>query len=229
MNTDDIRKILVDKYKRGEFRTIGNAIQQSKTVEIQNANFEVDKYWIVREPNFDYAQRELEWYMTKSLNVNDIPGGTPKMWLATADVNGMIHSNYGWCIWSEENYNQYEHCLNKLVEDNHTREACMIYTRPSIQDEYNMNGMHDFICTYSVQCFLNEDENNEKQLDYIVYMRSNDAVFGFDNDAIWHGFVQHKLAQDLTDKLGETVKVGKMYWNAGSLHVYERHFKFLEQ
>jgi len=88
MNTDDIRKILVDKYKRGEFRTIGNAIQQSKTVEIQNANFEVDKYWIVREPNFDYAQRELEWYMTKSLNVNDIPGGTPKMWLATADANG---------------------------------------------------------------------------------------------------------------------------------------------
>ena len=42
--------------------------------------------------------------------------------------------------------------------------------------------MHDFCCTYAVQCFLNEDEEGRYHLKYIVYMRSNDAVFGFDND-----------------------------------------------
>ena len=102
LNTNDIRNIFLDKYKNGEFRTIGNEVQQSRTVEIQNAHFEVDKPWIIREPNYEYYKREQEWYLSKSLNVRDIPGDTPKMWLACADKDGFINSNYGWCIFSEE-------------------------------------------------------------------------------------------------------------------------------
>lgn len=224
LTTNDIYNELYEKYISGDFRVIGNERQQSRTIEIQNANFIVDKPWIIREPNYEYFNRELEWYKSQSLNVNDIPGGAPKMWKACADEDGYINSNYGWCVWSEENGLQYQHCLDKLVEDYHTREACMLYTRPRMQEEYKANGMHDFICTYSVQVFINENSDGEKQLDYIVYMRSNDAVYGFDNDALWHLYVQKQLAQDLSEKLDEKVKIGKLYWNAGSLHVYERHF-----
>lgn len=225
--TKDIKDIFIDKYHRGEFRTIGNTVQQSKTIEIQNAHFIVDKPWIIREPNYDYVKRELEWYMTQSLNVHDIPGDTPKMWLACADKDGFINSNYGWCIFSEENGYQYESCKKKLIDDNHTREAIMIYNRPSMQTDYNKNGMHDFMCTQNVQYFINEYDN-ATLLDCIVNIRSNDAVFGFDNDALWFKWVQERLAEDLTVELGKYVGVGEMYWNAGSLHVYERHFKFLE-
>ena len=42
------------KYNDNEFRIIGNDVQQSKTIEIQNAHFVVDKPWIIREPNYDY-------------------------------------------------------------------------------------------------------------------------------------------------------------------------------
>lgn len=234
MKTNDVLEIFKNKYKNNIFRTIGNTVQQSKTIEIQNVQFEVDKPWIVREPNEEYFQRELKWYQTESLNVNDIPDGAPKMWKSCATPDGYINSNYGWMIWSKDNCEQYKHCLQKLIEDPHTREACMIYNRPSMQEEYNKNGMHDFCCTYAVQCFLNEDNSGRYHLKYIVYMRSNDAVFGFDNDALWHMHVQERLARDLFSNIPTLTGIAgpiicdPIVWNAGSLHVYERHFKFLE-
>lgn len=219
--TDDILKQFQKKYAMGEFRTIGNAVQQSRTIEIQNAHFRVDKPWIVREPNYEYYEREKAWYMTQSLNVNDIPGGAPLQWKNCATADGFINSNYGWCLFSKENGSQYESCKNKLLSDPHTREAVMILTRPSIQQDYCKDGMHDFICTQYVQFFINE-KRGKQYLDCIVNIRSNDAVFGFNNDCMWFSDIQKMLANDLV------IRMGKMFWNAGSLHVYERHFKFLE-
>ena len=221
--TEDIRDELKRLYKEGIFREG----KYGKTVEIQNAHFLADKDWIIREPNYDYAKREIEWYESQSLYVKDIPGDVPKIWQMCADKDGKINSNYGWCIFSYENGSQYEHCLNRLLDDHHTREACMIYTRPSMQTDCNNNGMHDFMCTYSTQVFLNPINEFGYDLDYTVFMRSNDAVYGFCNDAIWAKHVRDKLVTDLNNR-GLTVFPGKIIWNAGSLHVYERHFKFLK-
>ena len=221
--TEDIRDELKRLYKEGIFREG----KYGKTVEIQNAHFLADKDWIIREPNYDYAKREIEWYESQSLYVKDIPGDVPKIWQACADKDGKINSNYGWCIFSDENSSQYDHCLNRLLDDHHTREACMIYTRPSMQVDCNSNGMHDFMCTYSTQVFLNPINEFGYDLDYTVFMRSNDSVYGFCNDVIWAKHVRDKLVADL-NKCGLTVFPGKVIWNAGSLHVYERHFKYLE-
>lgn len=221
--TEDIRDELKRLYKEGVFREG----KYGKTVEIQNAHFLADKDWIIRKPNYDYAKREIEWYESQSLYVKDIPGDVPKIWQMCADKDGKINSNYGWCIFSYENGSQYEHCLNRLLDDHHTREACMIYTRPSMQTDCNKNGMHDFMCTYSTQVFLNPINEFGYDLDYTVFMRSNDAVYGFCNDAIWAKRVRDKLVTDLNNR-GLTVFPGKIIWNAGSLHVYERHFKFLK-
>ena len=221
--TDDIRDELKRLYKEGVFREG----KFGKTVEIQNAHFLADKDWIIREPNYGYAKREIEWYESQSLYVKDIPGDTPKIWQDCADRDGKINSNYGWCIFSNENGSQYDHCLNRLLDDHHTREACMIYTRPSMQVDCNKNGMHDFMCTYSTQVFLNPINEFGYDLDYTVFMRSNDAVYGFCNDVVWAKHVRDKLVSDL-NKHGLTVFPGKIIWNAGSLHVYERHFKFLK-
>jgi thymidylate synthase len=54
-------------------------------------------------------------------------------------------------------------------------------------------------------------------------MRSNDAVFGYDNDVHWAMYVQKMLAQRLL------VEVGDIIWTATNLHVYQRHFKFIEE
>ena len=227
LKTNDILEIFKEKYRNKEFRMIGNNVQQSTTIELQNIQFECDKDWIVREPNYDYFEREKEWYLSQSLNINDIPGGAPTMWKSCATKEGLINSNYGWCIFSDENYNQYDNCLKQLIKDPTSRAACMIYTRPSIHNEALKDGMHDFICTYGVQCFLNP-KNDGYELKYIVIMRSNDAVFGFNSDHLWAKYVYNKLKDDLEKNLNCPIYSTNIEWNAMSLHVYERHFKYLE-
>ena len=223
-NTEDIKNLLIEKYKNQDFRITKSGV---KTVELQNVQFIADKDYILREPNYDYIKREIEWYESQSLNVYDIPGEIPAIWKACADVNGEINSNYGWMIWSKENGSQYNNCIWNLVNDPVTRNAVMIYNRPSMHVDATSNHKHDFCCTYAVQCFLNPTDDGYS-LKYIVYMRSNDAVFGYNNDINWHKYVQSKMVEELRVKLNCNITEEPIIWNAGSLHVYERHFKFLQ-
>ena len=227
-NTQDIREIFINKLKNQDFRITKDG---TKTVEVQAIQFIADKDWIVREPDYDYAKREIEWYESQSKNVYDIPGKVPAIWKQVADINGDINSNYGWMIYSKENGSQYKNCLWNLLNDPTTRQAVMIYTRPSMQQDWNKNHKHDFCCTHYVHCFLNEDNDNKdvKYLKYIVYQRSQDAVFGYDNDILWHKYVLNKLCKDVKEKFkGYEIIPSPIICNVGSLHVYERHFKYLE-
>jgi len=109
------------------------------------------------------------------------------------------------------------------LEDKNSRRATMIYNRPSMQTEYNKNGMNDFICTYYSAFFI----RNNKLIN-IVTMRSNDAIYGFFNDFYWHCEVYKRLYADLLNKY-TGLEYDNMYWRADSFHVYERHFKLLEK
>ena len=59
-----------------------------KTLEIINANFIADEDTIFGQVNQNYIEREIQWYKSMSLNVNDIPGNTPTIWKQVADENG---------------------------------------------------------------------------------------------------------------------------------------------
>ena len=72
-----------------------------KMLEIQGACFTADEDSIFGTVNTDYVQRELDWYTSMSLCVNDIPGGKqeanpPVIWTTVSDSNGMINSNYNY-------------------------------------------------------------------------------------------------------------------------------------
>jgi len=193
-----------------------------KMLEIQGACFLADQESIFGSVNSDYVQRELDWYKSMSLCVNDIPGGKqeanpPVIWTTVSDSNGMINSNYGWCIWSEENNSQYDHALAELKTNPESRRAVMIYTRPSMWDDYNRDGMSDFMCTNAVQYLLRDG-----QLNCVVQMRSNDAIFGYKNDRAWQQHVLNQIANQLD------VQPGDIIWQVGSLHIYERHFGLIK-
>lgn len=201
------------------------------TVEIINATFLADKPFILREPSEEYIARELEWYKSQSLNVNDIPGDVPSIWQQVASGNGYINSNYGFLVDSEENCDQFESCVNQLVNDPYSRRAIMIYTRPQMQYEFNKQGMNDFICTNNVQYFIRNG-----QLEVVVNMRSNDAVFGYNNDYAWQLHVQKRMLDTLNERrywddvtFDDELEIGNIYWNVGSMHVYQRHFNLLKQ
>ena len=188
-----------------------------KTIELINANFIADEPAIFGTINTDYIARELEWYKSQSLNVNDIPGGAPQVWKQVATDHGEINSNYGWCIYSQENGNQYEKVADELRANPNSRRAIMIYTRPHMHYDYKFLGMNDFMCTNTVQYFIRNDK-----LYVIVNMRSNDVVYGYKNDYAWQEYVALQLCDELA------IELGHIFWSVGSLHVYERHFGLIE-
>lgn len=217
MKVEDIRNIFKEKLKSEEFIIDKSGV---KLIEILNASFEADEDSIFGKLNKSYVDEELKWYLSKSLNVNDIKN-CPKIWKEICDKDGLINSNYGYLIFSKENHDQYNNCLESLKKNYYTRQAIMIYTRPIIQYEYKSNGKHDFICTNTVSYFI---RNNN--LHCVVNMRSNDAIFGYKNDRYWQEFVLRKLYSDLNDR---ELKIGKIFWNANSLHIYERHFELVSR
>jgi thymidylate synthase len=215
MNVSYMRQMIIDKYLSEDFVIDKTGV---KTVEVIGATFIADEDHIIRKPAYAYIERELEWYKSQSLNVNDIPGETPQIWKSVASTEGLINSNYGWCIYSEENGNQYKHVLRELKNNPNSRRATMIYNRPSMHLDYNRDGMSDFMCTYANTFYVRDNKLVSHYL-----MRSNDAVFGYNNDYAWAKYVQNQLAEDLG------IEVGELIWTASNFHVYERHFNFIEE
>jgi thymidylate synthase len=216
MNVDYIRNQFVSCLQEQDFVIDKSGV---KTIELINAVFHATEIAIFGTVNREYVERELKWYRSMSLNVNDIPGGPPAIWKQVADKDGLINSNYGWCIYSEENGNQFSNTLEELISNPYSRRANMIYTRPSMHSDFNKNGMSDFMCTNNVQYFIRDG-----QLHACVYMRSNDAVFGYKNDYAWQRYVQEQLLVAINNRTSSAYGLGEMIWNVGSLHVYERHF-----
>jgi thymidylate synthase len=246
IRTEHIRSLFKALLAEKKFTTINREASMTdlvgnSTIEIVGASFIADEDAIFGEVNWDYVKREEQWYESMSLNVNDIPGGAPKIWSAVADKDGFINSNYGWCIYSPENacrlemneklppmstdgwMSQYKFALDELRRNPESRRAVMIYTRPTMWLDYNKNGRSDFMCTNVVQYLIRDNAVHS-----VVQMRSNDAVFGYKNDRAWQQHVLEKLTAELNEGRTEKLEVGNLHWNVGSLHVYARHYHLVD-
>ena len=191
-----------------------------KCIEMIGASFEADEPAIFGKPNTEYIEKEIDWYESQSLNINDIYGSDkspPEAWQYAASPKGIINSNYGYLIYSEKNGYQYDNVLAELKANPNSRRATMIYNRPEIWSEYNIDGMSDYICTNSVAYYIRNDK-----LNCCVQMRSNDVVYGYKNDYAWQQYVLQDLAFDLN------LEPGKMIWQVQNLHVYEKHFDLIK-
>lgn len=218
MNVSDIRNTLQTMYDKEQFITDKTGC---KTIQILGASFIANEPTIFGKVNQEYIDAEINWYKLGSTNIHDIDyDPTPAAWKYTADNNGEINSNYGRLINSPLYFNQYNNAKEELQRNNNSRRATMVYTRPSIWEEYQDNGKNDFICTNAVSFYIN---SLSSQVDCVVQMRSNDAVYGYKNDYAWHEYVLNKLSNDLG------YDSGLIYWQVQNLHIYERHFKYLER
>lgn len=224
MTVQHIREIFLEKYLKNEIVTNDTgSLSGADTIEIVGASFVATEPMIFGKPNAEYVQHELDWYLSKSLNVNDIPGGPPKIWQAVADCDGFINSNYGFLIFDATNGYQCENAIQALVASSQTRRASMIYTRPTMHTDWNANGMSDFVCTNCVQYLI---RNN--RLEVVVQMRSNDAWAGYRNDYAWQKFVQDFVVAEYNARTGKSVVAGPIHWQVASLHIYSRQFYLLE-
>jgi len=218
----DVRAEFARKLKDEEFVIDKNG---GKTIEILGASFIADEESIFGKLNVEYADAEIKWYESQSLNVYDIAKYykiVPKIWKDVADNNGMINSNYGYVCFSEQNGNQYSHVLNHLKSNIDTRHGIIIFNRPSIHIEAFTLNKQDMMCVQNSHFLIRDNK-----LEMIACTRSMDSVFGYLNDLYFFKYLHNKLFNDLISTY-PNLEIGQIKVNANSLHVYERHFELVE-
>jgi len=222
LNTNDIRCEFARLLNAKKFTSINReasmtSIVGKRTIEIVGASFVADEETIFGAVNHEYIAREKEWYESLSRNVNDFPGGAPAIWKAIAAKDGTVNSNYGNLLFSDENGRQFDNIVKELLKNPESRRAVAIYTRPSMWNEYNLDGRSDFVCTNCVQYLVRDGRVNA-----VVQMRSNDSTIGYRNDYVWQVDSLKMVAEQLNLVTGDIV------WQVGSLHVYERDFYLVD-
>lgn len=213
MNVSEIRQHFINELEQENFVETRNG----KMIELIGASFLADEDAIFGTVNWEYVNAEIEWYNSMSTNVNDLDeiyGKVPVAWKHSANRYGETNSNYGLLIFSQVYHDQYHNVLMELQRDQNSRRATMVYTRPSIWEEYNLNDKNDFICTNAVTYYIRDEK-----VHCVVQMRSNDVVYGYKNDRAWQQHVLNLLAEDLE------LEPGNIYWQVQNLHVYESHFE----
>lgn len=214
--TSSIREQFISMYNEGEYTDGG-------MLEIVGESFIVDKTTLFGTASDEYADKEHKWYLSQSLNVNDMEGEVPTIWKDIADINGNINSNYGYLALSEGNGKQFYHAIESLKKNKNSRQAIMIYTRPSIHTDAVALKRRDFICTNTQQFLIRKNK-----LHMIVNQRSCDAVYGYRYDMMWANYLRQRALKELQKSFKETLSMGDLILQVGSIHVYPRHFKLIE-
>lgn len=183
-----------------------------------------------RNTNTQYLVGELLWYLKGSNNPEGILPYS-KFWNNIRNTVerpgypvGEVNSNYGNRLfgYSEvpafNGLNQWNETVELLKRDRDTRQAIINIHVPTDRHESNK----DVACTLSLQFFIRENK-----LHLIVNMRSNDIILGFTNDVFQFTMLQEIMLIQLKKYTEgfEDLELGYYYHNAGSMHIYERHFE----
>lgn len=216
-------KVIISTLKKLRHKLQSNQIVEvrgQKTVELLNwtAEFNCKGNGIIDIPGFStsekYVSAELDWYDSGTAKA-DFISNFASLWGDISDKNNFVNSNYGQLIYSPQNCNQYDNVLQSLREDESSRRAVMVYCPNHI----HYTGGNDYVCTMYCSYTIRNGF-----LHAFVSMRSSDLRFGVVGaDLAWQILVLKRLANDLK------VKPGLVHWHSVSLHLYERHFKILEE
>lgn len=185
-----------------------------------------------RKTNLKYLLGELVWYFSGSADpVGILPYS--KFWEQIRNSGdfdeypkGSINSNYGNRLFGHaepaafwegriQPINQWNETVELLARDKDTRQAIMNIHVPSDRHV----GNKDVPCTLTLQWFIRENK-----LHMICNMRSNDVILGFTNDVFQFTMLQECMAVQLRETYPD-LELGVYYHNAGSMHIYDRHFE----
>lgn len=165
----------------------------------------------IRKMPMRYAVGELAWYLSGSNRVRDI-SRFAKKWEEISDDGEHNNSAYGYRIFSQFGFNQWNYVKKLLTKDPNTRQAVIHIKTP------NDSETKDTPCTVYLQFFIRKGK-----LNLSVHMRSNDIWMGVPYDMFSFCFLQMKMAMELG------VGIGEYNHYAGSLHMYERDYLASEE
>ena len=202
----------------GEIIATKSSKGDSKAIELLNQSITIDDvcqiniYNPKRKFNVRYALLEFMWYLSMDPKVRNI-GKAASIWKDIADIDGVVHSNYGVCL-----HKGWDRVVNELIRFPESRRAVIALNQPDI--DY---GMKDVPCTMFVQFFMRDEK-----LHLIWNMRSSDFAFGFCNDvAVGMLFLQMMCNELMQRHYTNWIQPGSFTYNATSFHCYEPHWHLL--
>lgn len=192
-----------------------------KVLEIENYNYELPPYcrfqnFKCRNLNLDYIKKEFIWYLKGEATDTSITEHA-SLWKKMVKEDGTINSNYGRYIFGE--MNQFHNVANILFADKDSRKASIVI----LTSTHLKSGDYDTPCTYSINFRIRENK-----LNMTVRMRSQDAIFGMASDVPCFSFIHEMMYFTLKESYPK-LEYGMYYHSADSFHVYERHFKMLDE
>ena len=179
-----------------------------------------------------YTEKDIKKLLREKLNNKEFKYDTKTGQNFIELINANFESSTGYIVyhdhhvtdeqWYIDNYepllgDQIDNVVEAIKNNLDTRQA---YIGMLCPDKYQ-NG--DKICTIGMQCIYRKQA---KRLDYIVYMRSNN-VCEYTQDSLWQVKIFTQIVNRLITELDKDILPGHIYWNVGSLHIYEEDFRFL--
>lgn len=160
-----------------------------------------------RNVNVNFMFAEAAWIISGS---NRLSGVTPSMkaYANFSDDGVFLRGAYGPKVVDQLGY-----VVDSIEKDNDTRQAVMNIWRE------RPGPSKDIPCTTTMQFLLREGK-----LNMVTTMRSQDIVLGFTYDVFTFSMVA-KAVQLLLKERGVDVELGSLFLNAGSMHIYERHYE----
>lgn len=162
---------------------------------------------VARKVNVPFMLAEAWWILSGSNRLEDIQ---PYMdvYKNFSDDDVFLRGAYGPKVVDQIGY-----VVDSIESDNDTRQAVINIWRE------RPGKSKDIPCTLSMQFLLRNGI-----LNMVTTMRSQDIVLGFTYDVFTFSMVA-KAVQLLLKERGVECTLGTLFLNAGSMHIYERHYK----
>lgn len=182
-----------------------------------------------------YTKKELEWYKSGSLLVEDAKK-ISKFWGNLANPDGTINSNYGHLVLQDisegnpayENHGAeilpseceygmrtpWQWAKRSLLLDESSRQAVVRFNKPI----HCYKGNKDFVCTMYGNFHIRDNK-----LMFAVRMRSSDLHYGLVFDMPFFIYLQDRMLQEIKPEY-PNLKIGSFTFSADSIHIYERSF-----
>jgi len=183
-----------------------------------------------RNANYGFAVGEFLWYWRGSNSLEEMTYYNKRM-PNFSDDGKTLNSAYGHIMKGKGNgefgINQWKFAIETLHNDTDSRRAILQIHHPEHQSMAYRVGSKDVPCTLSLQFFIRDNE-----LHLHTNMRSNDVMWGLTYDLFSFTLFQECMLLDLKRHWPEAFKdleLGRYYHTAGSLHLYERHYKMAEK
>lgn len=160
-----------------------------------------------RKVNYSFMFAEAAWIISGSNRLSDI---TPYMkgYRNFSDDGIFLRGAYG-----PQVVDQLGYITDTLEDDKFSRQAVLTIWRQ------RPGKSKDIPCTVAIQALIRDD-----LLHLVVTMRSNDIVLGFTYDVFTFSMIGKAIQLLLRDR-GVDVDLGELNVNAGSLHLYEKHYE----